>query len=186
MPAHQIFTSAARLPCLHLFIDLSGCLEPSLGRMRHLVLCGLRMQASPVVHRMAGKRKRHTCDILSVCCRPSTAAVDVGRDVVYFLTVFVSHCGIGRRAGVCSQDDSILCESRQFMKGLIKMDTALTDHSQTIIKILKLTLNTSPAIVVPVFVNLGGLMPLASRYALRPHRSNWKPPCVIFEQLALI
>ena len=139
-----------------------------------------------IVHRLAGRDEQHTCDVLSVCCRPSTTAVDVGRNVVNLLTVLVRHCGIRRRAGVCSQDDSILCENRQFIKGLNKMDTAPTDHSQTIIEILISTLNTSPAIVVPVFVNLGGLMPLASRYALRPHKSNWKPPCVIVGQLALI
>ena len=37
---------------------------------------------------------------------------------------------------------------------------------------VSVTLNIKPAMVVPVFVNLGGLMPLASRYALRPQRSN--------------
>ena len=134
----------------------------------------------------AGRDEQHTCDILSVCCRPSTTAVDVGRNVVNLLTVLVRHCGIRRRAGVCSQYDSILCENRQLIKGLNKMDTAPTDHSQTIIEILISTLNTSPAIVVPVFVNLGGLLPLASRYALRPHKSNWKPPCVIVGQLSVI
>ena len=69
---------------------------------------------------MAGKNGEHTCDVLSVCCRPSTTAVDVGRDVVNLLAVLVRHCGIGRRAGVCSEDDSILCEKKQFIGGLNK------------------------------------------------------------------
>ena len=44
------------------------------------------------------------------------------------------------------------------------------------------TLNINPAMVVPVFVKPGGLTPLFSRYAFRPHRSNEKPPFAMFDK----
>lgn len=42
--------------------------------------------------------------------RACAAAVNVGRDVVYFFAVFVGDCGVVGGSGVCPEDDSVFVD----------------------------------------------------------------------------
>jgi len=104
------------------------------------------------------------CHRLRVCRCSCAAAVDVGRDEVDFLAVLVRDGVPVRAPSVSPQDNPVLRRTRARRESACRGAAAVRIPRPR-------ALNTTPAMVVPVFVAVGAFRPTASSTALRRTRS---------------
>lgn len=111
-----------------------------------------------------------TCHCFCVRCRSSSTAIYIRRNVMNLLAVFVCN-GIARRGPSVRSKNHAILQARPHVWSASARTTRLLYSCGTFAPrerlVMRLTLKTTPAIVVPVLSVFGGWMPRSARNSFR-------------------